>query len=138
MAYTYEIAAYEIWLVERTYRCSLIDAINAEEDLAPIHEIKEERHVLKQRLENSFQKYPNGFEVIWDQFPQSGTFKVREVQLVSTTTYSINDNAEDANYCYEDAYESTEPGDYSVLEHRFIDDENHYVDGYKIHGVDLA
>jgi hypothetical protein len=59
-------------------------------------------------------------------------------QLVSTTTYSINDNPEDATYCYEDAYFSTEPGDYSILESRFIDDENYYADGYSIDWVDLA
>jgi hypothetical protein len=138
MAYTYEISAQEIWLVERTYKCPLIKALNAGENMAPIEEIEEERWVIKRRLENSLESYPKGFEIDWGEFPKSDTFKIREVQLVSTTTYSINDNAEDATYCYEDAYESTEPGDYSVLESRFIDDENYYVDGYQIDGVDLA
>ncbi|MBT8610187.1 hypothetical protein G6660_09075 [Polynucleobacter paneuropaeus] len=138
MAYTYEISAQEIWLVEKTYKCPLMEAINAWDDIASIHEIKEERWVIKRRLENSLQSYPKGFEIDWGEFPQTDTFKIREIQLVSTTTYSINDNAEDATYCYEDAYESTEPGDYSVLESRFIDDENYYADGYAIHSVELA
>ena len=138
MAYTYEISAQEIWLVEKTYKCSLIEAINAMEDVASIHEIEEERWVIKRRLENSLQNYPKGFEIDWGEFPQFDTIKIREVQLVSTTTYSINDNAENAKHCYEDAYETTEPGDHSVLECRFIDDENYYVDGYKILGVEIA
>ena len=137
MANTYKILAQEIWLVERTYKCFLIDAVNAREDMAQIQEIEKEQ-VLRTRLKNSFQKYPNGFEVDWNKFPESGTFKIREVQLVSTTTYSINDNAEDATYCYEEVYESTEPGDYEVLESRFIDEENYYLKGYEIYGVDLA
>ncbi len=138
MAHTYEISAQEIWLVEKTYKCSLIDAINADENMAPIHEVEEEFWILKKRLQNSFQIYPKGFEIEWGEFPESGTFKIREVQLVSTTTYSINDNAEDAADCYENSYFSTEPGDYSVLEYRFIDAGNDYTDGYEIIGVDLA
>jgi len=138
MAQTYEISATEIWLVEKTYKCSLIDAINADEDMVAINEIKDERWILKKRLQKAYKNYPNGFEIHWGEFPQSETFKIREVQLVSTTTYSINDNAEDAAYCYEDAYESTEPGDVEVLEGRFVDAENYYVDGYEIHGVELA
>lgn len=137
MANTYKILAQEIWLVERTYKCLLIDAVNAEKDIAPIQEI-EAAHVLRTKLKNSFQNYPNGFEVDWSKFPESGIFKIRKVQLVSTTSYSINDNAEDATYCYEEAYESTEPGDCEVLESRFIDEENYYSKGYEIYSVDLA
>jgi hypothetical protein len=138
MAQTYEISATEIWLVEKTYKCSLIDAINAGEDMVAINEIKDERWILKKRSQKAYQNYPNGFKIDRSEFLQSETFKIREVQLVSTTTYSINDNAEDAAYCYEDAYESTEPGDVEVLEGRFIDAENYYVDEYEIHGVELA
>ena len=138
MANTYEISATEIWLVEKTYKCSLMDAINAGENTVVIREIEEEQWVLKKRLKNVYQTYPKGFEIDWGEFPQSETFKIREVQLVSTTTYSINDNAEDATYCYVDAYESTEPGDVEVLEDRFIDAENYYLDGYEIDGVNLA
>jgi hypothetical protein len=61
-----------------------------------------------------------------------------EIQLVSTTTYSLNDDAENAAYYYEHAYCSTEPGDFSVLEYKFIDHDNHYKAGYEIIGVDLA
>lgn len=136
MAYTYEISAQEIWLVEKIYKCSLVEAINTGDDVASIHEIKEE--VITKRLKNSFQNYPKGFLIDWGDFPQSETFKIREVQLVSTTTYSINVSTEDATYCYENAYESTEPGDYSVLECRFIDDDNYYAVGYEIDGVELA
>ncbi len=136
MAYTYEISAQEIWLVEKTYKCSLLEAINAGDGIASIHEIKEK--VITKRLKNSFQEYPKGFLIDWGNFPQSETFIIREVQLVSTTTYSINDSTEDATYCYENAYESTEPGDYSVLECKFIDDDNFYAVGYQIDGVKLA
>jgi hypothetical protein len=138
MAYTYVISAQEIWLVEKTYKCFLIDAINSAEGMVSIHDVEDEYRVLNVRLKNSFQIYPKGFEIDWGEFPQSGTFKVREIQLVSTTTYSINDSVEDATYCYEEEYVSTEPGDYSVTVCRFIDKENHYADGYEIDEVRLA
>lgn len=138
MAYTFEISAQEVWLVEKTYKCSLMDAIDACEEIAPIQEVEGECFVLMKRLENSYQIYPKGFEIEWGEFPQSETFKIREVQLVSTATYSLNDNAEDATYCYEEAFESTEPGDYSVLKCRFIDEENSYSKGYEIHRVEIA
>lgn len=79
MAHTYEISAQEIWLVEKTYKCSLIDAINSDENMASIYEVEEEFWIIKKRLQNSFQIYPKGFEIDWGEFPESETFKIREI-----------------------------------------------------------
>ncbi len=138
MAQTYEISAQEVWLVEKTYKCSLVATIDACESSASIDEIEEEFQVLKRRIKNPLQNYPKGFEIDWCEFPKSNTFKIREVQLVSTTTYSINDDAKDAAYCYEHEYCSTEAGDFSILECRFVDAENDYLDGYEICRVSVA
>ena len=138
MPHTYEIIAQEIWLVEKTYKCAIEDAVYFFEDKVTIDEVEHEEKVLKKRLKNSVELYPKGFLILWGEFPKSGTFTVREVKLVSSTTYSINDSPEGAIYCYEDAYENTEPGDYEVLENRFIDVENYYANGYEIQEVRLA
>lgn len=138
MPQTYEIIAQEIWLVEKTYKCAIEDAVYFFADKVTIDEVAHEEKILKKRLKNSLELYPKGFQILWGEFPKSGTFKVREVKLVYSTTYSVNDSPEGATYCYEDAYETTEPGDYEVMENRFIDLENYYANGYEIHGVRLA
>jgi hypothetical protein len=138
MAQTYEIIAQEIWLIEKTYKCAIEDAVYFFEDKVSIGEVEHEEIVLKKRFKNSVELYPKGFQILWGEFPKSGTFKVREVKLVSSKTYSVNDSPEDATYCYEDAYETTEPGDFEVLKNRFIDEENYYSNGYEIYEVRLA
>jgi hypothetical protein len=138
MTKTYEIIAQEIWLVEKTYKCEIEDAVYFFEDKVTIDEVEHEEKVLKKRLKNSVELYPKGFQILWGEFPKSGTFKVREVKLVSSKTYSVNDSPDGAIYCYEDEYETTEPGVYEVLENRFIDVENYYPNGYEIFEVRLA
>ena len=70
--------AQEVWLVEKTYKCTLKDAINSDEDIVSIHEVEENFCVLNTRLKNSFQIYPKGFEIDWGEFPQSDVFKIRD------------------------------------------------------------
>ena len=132
---TYEILAQEIWLVEKTYKCPIIDAIDACEDFVSLSEVDNLEFVLKKRLTNSYLEYPDGFKIIWIDFPKSDIFKVIEVQLVSTSTFSINDSLEDAEYCYEEKY--LETTDYEILEPRFIDKENYYKKGFEIIEIKL-
>jgi hypothetical protein len=138
MSHTYEILAQEIWLIEKTIKCSIEEAVYLFEEHVSINEIENEEVVLIKRMKNSLHHYPKGFEIVWGNFPKSGTFKVREIKLVATTTYSINDSPEDAKYCYEQAYETTEAGDFEVLENRFIDEENYYETGFEIVETRLA
>jgi hypothetical protein len=136
MSYEYEILAQEIWLVERTYKCLILGAINSQECSVTIEELEDEFTILIRKYKNSYQNYASGYEIIWGEFPQSGIFKIREVQLVSTSTYTVNDSPEDALYLYEETnFDSTE---YEVLEDRFIDSENYYAQGYNVYEVRLS
>ena len=138
MANTYEIIAQEIWLVERSFKCPLINAISSCENSVPVIEIEDAYRVLKTRVRNSSKIYPNGFVIDWGTYPQSEIFKIQEVQLVSTIMYTTNDNPSDASFSYKEAHEFIEPGDYDVLEERFIDIENYYQSGYEILEIRLA
>ena len=115
MANTYEIIAQEIWLVEKSFRCPLINAISSCENSVPVIEIEDTYRVLKIRVRNSSKIYPNGFIIDWGSYPQSEIFKIKEIQLVSTITYTTNESPSDAAYYYKEVHEFTEPGDYDVL-----------------------